>query len=152
MVYRLCRLSLRSDADAEDAVQSVFLKLLQHPKQFQDPEHEKAWLITAARNHCRDLLRSPWRSRRTNWDDLPELSSPDSAVSDGDTLRALLALPEKYKTLLYLYYYEGYRVRDLSRLLGRKESTLQTQLAKGRALLKLDLLDLGGMLDEEANP
>jgi RNA polymerase sigma-70 factor (ECF subfamily) len=139
MVYRLCYMYLKNPADAEDAVSTVFLKLLKFPKDFQDHEHEKAWLICTARNTCKDTLKYWWRARRVDLDDSPEVPTWDNHDQAGNVLSALLSLPEKYKTVMYLYYYEGYSIKEISDMLERKESTLQTQLAKGRQLLKTDL-------------
>jgi RNA polymerase sigma-70 factor (ECF subfamily) len=145
MVYRLCCMYLKNIPDAEDAVSVVFLKLIESPKNFQDHEHEKAWLICSARNTCKDILKHWWRTKRVESDNLPEFPSWDNQAQAGETLSSLLALPEKYKTVMYLYYFEGYSVREMSQMLNRKESTLQTQLAKGRRLLKFDL---GGYFHE----
>lgn len=71
-VYRLCYILLKNTADADDAVQSIFLKLLKHDKRLNGPEHEKAWLIVTTKNYCKDVLKSGWRSRRTDVEKLPE--------------------------------------------------------------------------------
>lgn len=147
-VYRLCYILLKNTADADDAVQSIFLKLLNHDKPFNDREHEKAWLIVTTKNYCKDVLKSWWKSRRTDVDVLPEKTVWGNEEHQGEILERLLSLPDKYKTVLYLYYYEGYSVKEISRLLNRKESTLQTQLAKGRERLKVDLKG-GGYVDRE---
>ena len=138
-VYRLCYMYLKNTSDAEDAVSTVFLKLLKNPKNFQDREHEKAWLICTARNTCKDILKHWWNTWRVDLEDLPEVPTWDNQDQAGTVLSALLSLPEKYRTVMYLYYFEGYSVREISNMLERKESTLQTQLAKGRKLLKIDL-------------
>lgn len=138
-VYRLCYMYLRNAADAEDAVQSVFLKLLGRGISFSDREHAKAWLIVATRNHCKDILKSWWRTRRVRLDALPDPIERANRETATDVLDKLLALPEKYKTVLYLYYYEDYAVKEIAAMLERKESTVQTQLATGRKRLKYDL-------------
>lgn len=139
MVYRLCYVYLKNPFDTEDAVSIVFLKLIRAQKSFQDHEHEKAWLICTAKNTCRDILMHWWRTRRVDLENLPEIPAWDDQSHAESVLSYLLSLPEKYKTVLYLYYFEGYSVKEMSAMLGRKESTLQTQLAKGRELLKIDL-------------
>ncbi|OME86173.1 RNA polymerase subunit sigma-70 [Paenibacillus sp. FSL A5-0031] len=139
MVYRLCFILLKNTMDADDAVQSVFLKLFKHNKTFNDREHEKAWLIVTTKNTCKDILKSWWRSRRVDVDVLPEKTYWDNNEQQRDILEKLLRLPEKYRTVLYLYYVEDYSVKEISKLLDRKESTLQTQLSKGRTRLKADL-------------
>jgi len=139
MVYRLCYVYLKNTADLEDAASTVFLKLVKSGQVFHDQEHEKAWLICATRNTCKDILKHWWRTRRVDLRDLPEVPAWDDQGLAGTVLAALLALPEKYKSVLYLYYYEGYSVREMSVILGRNQSTLQTQLAKGRQLLRINL-------------
>lgn len=139
MVYRLCFVLLKNTADADDAVQSVFLKLFKHKKTFYEREHEKAWLIVTTKNTCKDVLKSWWRSRRVDIDALPEKTHWDHDEQQRDILEKLLRLPEKYRTVLYLYYVEDYSVKEIAKLLDRKESTLQTQLSKGRSRLKIEL-------------
>lgn len=145
-VYRLCVLCLRNAADAEDAVQTVFLKALQHAPRFHSAEHAKAWLLRTARNQCLDMLKRAGRTREQPLDERLSLPAWEDEAQGRAVLHSLLALPETYKIVLYLYYYEAYSVKALARLLGRKQSTIQTQLARGRALLKLDL---GGNFLEE---
>lgn len=147
MVYRLCFILLKNTADADDAVQSIFLKLYKHSKPFHDREHERAWLIVTTKNTCKDILKSWWRSRRVDLDNLPEKTHWDHDDQQKDILEQLLWLPEKYRTVMYLYYIEDYSIREMSKLLNRKESTIQTQLSKGRSSLKAEW---GGMqIDRE---
>ncbi|AYB38148.1 RNA polymerase sigma factor [Brevibacillus laterosporus] len=139
LVYRLCYIYLKNPVDAEDAVQSVFIKLIKSQMIFNDYEHEKAWLMVTTRNYCKDILKNWWKTRRVVLDALPEVSSWNGNKSSGEVLARLLSLPEKYKTVLYLYYFEEYSVKEISEMLGHKESTIQTQLSRGRKLLKIDL-------------
>lgn len=139
MVYRLCYTYLKNSFDAEDAVQSVFLKLVKSPVSFNDCEHEEAWLIVTCRNYCKDILKNWWRTRRVDIESLPEATTRDADEQSVEVLEKLLLLPEKYKTVLYFYYFEEYSVAKIAELLGRKESTIQTQLSRGRERLKIDL-------------
>ncbi|MEF2966553.1 sigma-70 family RNA polymerase sigma factor [Paenibacillus sp. M1] len=139
LVYRLCYIYLKNSVDAEDAVQSVFLKLIKSQMVFNDHEHEKAWLTVTTRNYCNDVLKYWWKSRRVDLDALPEVADWSYAKPSGNVLEKLLSLPEKYKIVLYLYYFEEYSVREISEMLGQKESTIQTQLSRGRKRLKIDL-------------
>ncbi|QGQ98051.1 RNA polymerase sigma factor [Paenibacillus psychroresistens] len=138
-VYRLCYIYLKNPVDAEDAVQSVFLKLIKSQMVFNDQEHEKAWLTGTARNYCKDILKNWWKTRRVDLDAIPEVSSWNGDEPSGKVLARLLSLPEKYKTVLYLYYFEEYSVKEISEMLKYKESTIQTQLSRGRKRLKMDL-------------
>ncbi|GAA4850283.1 RNA polymerase sigma factor [Paenibacillus vulneris] len=139
LVYRLCYIYLKNPVDAEDAVQSVFLKLIKSQTVFNDHEHEKAWLIATTQNYCKDILKHWWKTRRVALDALPEVSSWNGEDPPRKVLSKMLSLPEKYKTVLYLYYFEEYSVKEISAMLGQKESTIQTQLSRGRKRLKLDL-------------
>lgn len=145
LVYRQCYLYLKNTVDAEDAVQSVFLKLVKSQMIFNDTEHEKAWLIVTTRNYCKDILKNWWKTRRVDIEAIPEVSAWIGNASSGKVLSRLLSLPEKYKTVLYLYYFEEYSVKEISDMLGLKESTIQTQLFRGRKRLKMDM---GGNLLE----
>ena len=138
-VYQICFMHMKSKFDAEDATQAIFLKFIQSPKIFEDIEHEKAWFIVITQNHCRDLLRHWWHSHVISLNELPEIYSDNKKSDYSDLVSELLSLPAKYKMVLYLYYFEGYSVRDISVLLKRNESTIRTQLSKGRERLKINL-------------
>lgn len=134
-VYRIAYMRLGNAADAEDAVQNVFLRYLRHPKQFDSEEHEKAYFIRAVRNESVNVLCSPWHSRRTDFDDLPERGAEDP-YPDDTVRRALRAIPVKYREVLYLFYYEEYTTRQIAALLGQNESTVRTRLQTARRKLK----------------
>ena len=133
-VYRLCYSFLGSAGEAEDATQAVFLKLLEHPRSFNDEEHEKAWLITCAQNRCRDVLRSARVSRRGA---MPaDVADTRASAEASDAKAAVLALPEKYKTCMYLHYYEGYKTAEIAAMTGTPASTVRSHLSEARALLR----------------
>jgi len=137
-IYRICYLHLRSVQDAEDAVQTVFLKYWKADKVFRDEEHEKAWFIVAAQNHCRDVCRLFCRRfRLVDPAAIPERSAEDADYTE--LTEALLGLPRLYKDVLYLHYYEGYTTKEIAAMLKRNESTVRTQLSKGRERLKAKL-------------
>ena len=144
MVYRICYVYLRNAADAEDAVQTVFLKLLKTSICFSDCEHERAWLITAAKNYCRDVLKSWWRRKRVDLEWGTQVLSDEAQNGNRQEgalqlTAKLLSLPEKYRVVLYLHYFEGYSVEEMSQLLNRNEITIRSQLQRGRQKLKLEL-------------
>ncbi len=140
-VYRICFSYMKNAADTEDMVQETFLKLMTHNQQFQSDGHEKAWLIVTAANTCKDELRR-WKRRLEH---LGSQSVSDSKPYDTincisqahDTmLDAILALPAKYKDVVYLHYYEGYHTAEIAQLLHRPESTVRNQLSRARTMLK----------------
>lgn len=143
-VYRLCYVYMKNRADAEDAVQAVFLKLLRSGTSFADRAHERAWLITTAKNCCRDMLKSWWRRQRVDLETLPEPAAPDGGGAEGEMLERLFALPGKYRVALYLFYWEQYSVKEIAAMVGSTESTVRSRLQRGRNQLKLDL---GGLTD-----
>ncbi|MDD6038616.1 MAG: sigma-70 family RNA polymerase sigma factor [bacterium] len=132
-VYRLALLYLKNIADAEDAVSAIFLKVMTKKIEFHDLDHETAWFITATKNYCKDLLKASWR-KKVDLGTLPERAAEES--QSAELLSLVMELPPKYREVLYLYYYEGYSLRELSVMLKRKESTLQSRLATARKRLK----------------
>ena len=134
MLLRLACTRLNSPADAEDAVQEVFLRLLSRPVEFRDGEHEKAWLIRATLHRATDILR---RSEKKNipLEAAGEMMTPEKLEADY-ILDAVRTLPRKYSSILWLHYYEGYTAKEIGKLLGVPSATVGTRLARGRDRLK----------------
>lgn len=132
-VYRIAMLMLNNVSDAEDAVQNVFLKYIEKGSSFEDIEHEKAWFITVTRNYCKDQLKNFWK-RNVDMGDIPEQIQEEE--QDNELLEHIMKLPDKYKEVIYLFYYEDYSIKEMSKILDRKESTIQTQLKSARDKLK----------------
>lgn len=117
-VRRICMVHLKNYSDTEDIFQTVFLKYVLHTAPFDSPEHEKAWIIRVTINACKDLLKNVFRSRTVPLEQLIEKpSEPDTDHSD--LIEAVLSLPEKYKDVIYLYYYEGYSAAEISSILKK---------------------------------
>lgn len=133
-VRRICMLHLKNHADTEDIFQTVFLKYLLSSKEFETPEHEKAWFIRVTVNACRDLLKSFFRSRTVSMEEL--LDQPALADGSSEVLEAVLSLPARYKDVVYLHYYEGYTAPEIARILGKNVNTVYTLLTRSRQLLK----------------
>lgn len=133
-VYRIAMMMLQNAADAEDAVQNVFLKFVEKGKKFNDEEHENAWFITVTKNYCKDQLKSTWH-KQVDFGEIPEGASSETKA-EGNLLPYIMKLKDKYREVLYLYYYEEYSIKEMARILGRGESTLQTQLSAARGKLK----------------
>ena len=136
-MYRLCYSYLGTAADAEDATQATFMKLVDKPRTFEDPEHEKAWLLACAANVCKDELKS---ARRKRAGDMPaDVVDPKSDPGASDVLEAVLELPEQYKDCVYLHYYEGYKTDEIATMTSTPPSTIRNRLSEARKLLKLAL-------------
>jgi RNA polymerase sigma factor (sigma-70 family) len=137
MLFRLCFIQLKSKEDAEDAVQSVFMKLLSERKSFESDDHLRFWLVRVAINTCKNALKSAFRRKTVGPEALTDLSVTDELHIQ--ILLDLLALPPKHRQVLYLYYYVGYSAAEIGRLLGVKESAVFMRLSRARKQLKLAL-------------
>ena len=120
-------------ADCEDIAHNTFLRLIESGTVFKNAKHEKAWCIVTAGNLCIDLLRSK------NYHQ-PEVKEDDAVanleLADQALYRAVMSLPLRLRMPIHLFYYEGYKSREIAQLLQRKDSTVRNQLAEARALLK----------------
>lgn len=123
--------------NAEDAAQTVFRKVIERDTPFRDPEHEKAWLIVTAQNECRGQLKHWWRTRREDAAALDTLAwnQPESGL----VWEQVAALPEKYRLVLYLHYYQGYATDEIAQILRQNPSTVRSWLLRARKKLKLRL-------------
>ena len=130
----------RDRADADDVTQDTFMRYMTHERDFQSEEHVKAWLLRVAVNRARDLARSFWRKNRTPWEEtMTQL--PFAEPADSRLFAAVMALPERYRTAIHLFYYEDMSVAQIARLLGTREGTVKSRLSRGRRLLKNTLME-----------
>ena len=129
-VYRLAVNYTRSQQEAEDVCQTVFLKLLEQENIM--PGKEKAWLMQVTANECRDLLRSSWWKRTVPLEDAFFIQETES----DETIYLLRKLPPKYRVVLYLHYYEQYTTEEISQLLKIPRGTVSTRLSRARDRLK----------------
>ncbi len=162
MLFKLSYLRLQNVQDAEDVVQEVFYQYLKKPQTFQSPEHEKAWFLKVTLNGCRKLWRSAWRRHRTSWpegepaedgiwaqaaepqaDARTEAREPEECFFRQEArtrlLQAVMSLPEKYRDVIHLFYYEELSIKEIARITGRGDSTVTSQLTRGRELLRKSL-------------
>ena len=133
MVYRVCYSFMKNQTDTEDMVQETFLRLLSNQKKFADERHEKAWLIVTASNLCKDTLKKWWRTNE-NIDDYPDL--PQKTNGGSAVMEAILSLSDDYKTVVYMYYYEGYSTAEIAQFLGCPDATVRSRLARARKQLQ----------------
>ncbi|MCX5780085.1 MAG: sigma-70 family RNA polymerase sigma factor [Firmicutes bacterium] len=133
MVYRICFVYLGNRPDVDDVFQEVFFKLLQKQTSFTSEENEKAWLIRVTINQCKDVVKGFWWKRIDLMENV-ELSGHDP--DERDVLMVVLSLPQKYKDVIYLYYYQEYTVPQMGQLLQRSENTIYSQLHRARELMR----------------
>lgn len=135
IVYRTALHFFASPPDAEDAVQEVFLRLYTRSDPFESPEHLRRWLLRVTVNVCKDVLKSPWRKRRVVLDALPDQPVFDTP-EQGELYQAVMELPEIYRLVLYLFYYEELSTKEIAALLGVRQTAVTTRLSRGREQLK----------------
>lgn len=139
-VRRLCAVHLKNDADTEDIFQTVFLKYVLSSVSFESEEHEKAWFIRVTINACKDLLKSFFHRHTISLDDVTE--RPAELPPDyRDVWEAVISLPEKYRDVVYLHYYEGCTAPQISRILGKNVHTIYTLLTRSMQMLREKLGD-----------
>ncbi|WP_026886514.1 RNA polymerase sigma factor [Clostridium beijerinckii] len=132
MLIRISYSYMKNLSDAEDITQEVFIKLLEKQPDFKNETHEKSWLIRVAINLSKDKLKSSYFKNTTSLED----DFVDTTQEDNDVIQAVLNLPVKYRSIVFLYYYENYSISEISNILNIKESTVGSQLSRGRKLLK----------------
>jgi RNA polymerase sigma factor, sigma-70 family len=142
-LYRIACTYCRQHADAEDIVQTAFMKLYQTETEFQDEEHIKRWLIRVTVNESRNLCKSFWKKNVTSLESSEMIQPYDFPRPEySDLYDAVLSLPGKYKIVVHLYYYEDYSVKEIAEILSLKETTVQTQLMRARKQLKIKLKEV----------
>lgn len=136
-VYRLALAHTRSQADAEDVYQDVFLSLFNSSTMFESSEHLKAWLLRVTINRCHDLAKSSWKRRTVELD--PEWDTPAVHLQDEEdaTIWDVVGkLPEQQRTAIHLHYVEGYSTEEIAQLAGCQPATARTWLHRGRLRVK----------------
>jgi len=142
MVYRLAMTRTGKKENSEDVFQEVFLRLSKKMPNFKNEEHEKAWLIRVTINCSKNLLNSAFLRHKSDTEKELTFENEDRH----EIYYAVLELPLKYRTIIYLYYYEGYKINEISKILKINENTVKSQLARAREKLKTKLE--GGLEDE----
>lgn len=132
-IFRLCLTYSLTREDAQDICQDIFLTLLEDDRQFEDGEHEKAFVLRCAVNACKDLLKSAGRRRTVSMDQAELLPAPER--EDSGLPEAIRALPRHYGAALYLFYYEGYSLDEIARLCGCTPTAARKRLSRARKLL-----------------
>ena len=148
MVYRVAVNETGSRTDAEDVFQEVFLRLVKYRDRITTEEHLKAWLIRVTVNCSRKQTGSSWNKKVVYLhEDENDTTPDDSAVNayaevenaDSALTEAVSKLPQHYRTVIYLFYYEEHSVLEIAKILGEKESTIKSRLHRAREMLKIKL-------------
>ena len=143
-IYRLCFSYMKNPHDSEEAVSAVFCKLIKKSPVFETQEKEKAWLVVTACNECKSMLRALRRHPKVDISNLSEQSVSEESKYN-DIIDAIISLPEKYSSVLYLHFYLGYSLKEIAKMTKQNESTVRSRLFYGKK--KLASL-IGGNDDE----
>lgn len=142
MVYRIAFHYFGNREDAEDVTQDVFLKIFSSDVSRENDEEFKAWIIRVTTNLCHSRFRNPFVRKRTDleeheWEQIPVGASEEQDyINRKVVMDAVLSLSDRYRIIVYLYYYEEYSCKQISAILQVKETTVQTRLARAREKLK----------------
>lgn len=132
-VYKLAFAKVGNRADADDIFQQVFLRYLKKKPNFANADHEKAWFLRVTANCTKSWWNSANRRHKGYLtDDIPAEQAEEAPNLQG----YLMQLPQNYRTVLHLFYYEDMSTADIAALLHRRESTVRMQLTRARRLLK----------------
>ena len=129
--FNICR----QQQDAEDAVQDAFIRLYHSRKDFESEEHIKAWLMRVTINAAKSTKRLFWNRMRSSYEEYMD-SLVFEEESDKGLMDEVLKLPEKYRIVIHLFYFEEYKVKEIAEILNTSENTLKTRLLNGRRILK----------------
>lgn len=142
-IYRVSFFILQNSHDAQDILQETIIKYMQKAPAFVDDSHEKAWLLRVANNLCKDMLRFKKRNACVNLDELIssngellQLSGENERERECGLIMQIFTLPEKYKWIIYLHYYEGYTIKETARILKLTEGAVKKRLERGRNMLR----------------
>lgn len=148
MVYRLAVNEMGNRDDAQDVFQEVFMRLVRYRERISTEEHLKAWLIRVTINCARKQQTATWRKKveflaQEDVEHTPDEGSANAFTeienADSPVVSAVAGLPEKYRTVIYLFYYEEKSVSEIAALLSEKESTVKSKLHRAREMLKTKL-------------
>ena len=129
--FNICQ----NQMDAEDAVQETFVQYYTSRKEFENEQHIRAWLLRVVINKVKNINRTFWKKNKCSLEYYMEtLSFPDS--QSRDLFEEVMKLPDKYRIVIHLFYYEDYLVREIAEILKLSESNIKVRLSRGRALLK----------------
>ena len=139
LLYKICFLILKDDSDVQDVLQETFIKYMTKSPDFESEDHKKAWLIKVSQNKCKEFLRFHKRHASVPLEEVEEsLSVTDGMDTDTSNILSLIwNLKYKLKSVVILYYIEGYNVKEVAQILGISESAVKKRLERARKELRI---------------
>ncbi len=148
VVYRMAYSMVKNTQDAEDIHQEVFLKYLGKRPEFESEEHAKAWFLRVTINLAKNLWKTAWRQRVVSLGEV-DREETETQQEEDQLIETVKKLPQKYRTVVHLFYYEEYSLEEIVVILKAKPSTVRTRLTRARQklreLLKEDEYVSGGL-------
>ena len=143
-IIRLAYAYTKNISDSEDITQEVFIKLYENMNKFinETDENIKKWCIKVTINKCKNLFFSSWKKKVRLLFEFNDNRFTNKKQIKEDLNDYLFKLPDKYRVVLVLYFYEGYKIQEIANILSKKESTIKQQLKRGKE-------QLGKLLKEE---
>lgn len=129
--FNICR----NTQDAEDVVQDTFVQYYTTKREFESEQHIRAWLIRVAVNKAKNVTRTFWRRNKVSIEDYMETLTFETPEA-GNLFETVMRLPEKYRIVIHLYYYEDYAVNEIADILKLSVSNVKIRLSRGRSMLK----------------
>lgn len=133
-ILRLSYSYMKNIHDAQDVMQSVLEKLYVSNPIFKDNVHQKAYILRMTSNACKNMLKSTYRTSTTSLELCVDMVAPEPR--ENSVLEAVLQLEEKYRLVIYLHYYEGYKGREIAKILGISIPNVHARMVRGREKLK----------------
>ncbi|MXP77773.1 sigma-70 family RNA polymerase sigma factor [Lachnospiraceae bacterium WCA-9-b2] len=121
--------------DAKDVVQDTFIQYYSLKKDFDSEQHIRAWLFRVAINRAKNMNRTFWRRNKKSLEDYMETLVFETSESE-ELFETVMKLPEKYRIVIHLFYYEDYNVNEIADILKISQSNVKARLSRGRSLLK----------------
>lgn len=131
VAFNICK----NAQDAEDVVQDTFIRYYTLKKEFDSGQHIRAWLIRVTINRAKNVSRTFWRRNKLSLEDYMETLSFETKESE-NLFETVMKLPEKYRIVIHLFYYEDYSVNEIADILKISESNVKVRLSRGRRLLR----------------
>lgn len=133
-MYKVARAYFTSDADTADVISETILASFEKIGTLRSPEYFKTWLLRILINQCNQMIREKNKEVAiTEFTDVMDEASQYELVEFKELLDQM---DEKYRVVLVLYYVEGFKIKEIAKLLDMKENTVKTRLKRGKASLK----------------
>lgn len=142
MLLRIAFQNIKSLSDSEDIVQESYIKLINSNIDFNNEEHLKAWLIRVTINKCKDHFKSSWFRKTVLISENMDFLAPE----EKGIMNEIFSLDKKYRNVIYLYYYEGYSIKEIANILNKNANTISSLLQRARKNLKTIILEEGKLI------